>query len=92
MSKNTDTFAKLAELLALTGKHPTLREGAMICNLCGITNTSNENYNPDYPEGFAKAWSEAMKDFDYSKNPNDKKIAKMMKDTFVGENGEYVWK
>lgn len=92
MSENADIFEKLAEILSLTKKHPTLWEGAKICNLCGITNTNNEDYDSDYPEGFAKAWSEAMKDFDYSPNSVDKKIAKIMKETFVGENGEYAWK
>ena len=92
MSKNTDIFRKLAEILSLTGKHPTFREGAKICKLCGIKNTNNEDYNSEYPEGFSKAWSEAMKDFDYSQNPINKEISKMMKETFVGENGKYAWK
>ncbi len=92
MGKNTEIFVKLAEILSITRKHPTLREGAEISGLLGITSGNGNPYNPDYPEGFSRAWAEAVRDFDYSANAKDKEIAKLMKETFVGENGEYVWK
>ncbi len=92
MGKNADIFAKIAEILSVTGKHPTLREGAEISVLLGITNRDEKTYNPDYPEGFSRAWAESVRDFDYSQNVKDKETAKLMKETFVGENGEYAWK
>lgn len=92
MGKNTDIFVKLAEILAMTKKRPTLREGAIISGLLGIKSGTGSPYNPDYPEGFSRAWAEAVRDFDYSPNVKDKEIAKLLKETFIGENGEYVWK